>query len=184
MRLPLYIGVLAAAILIPGVTYATADTPSESEPHNPQLVLLDSPPPRERLSLGVNFIGGQIRYNLNARWAAELRYLTGAADSDAGRVRSSVIGFRGYRMFAPEHRWHGYVGAEIAHASAKSEHYNYSAVGFAAGAFGGFRYHLTRRLAFEADIGPYVISLREERTQLKSSNLDFVLDTALVWRVF
>src|SRR5690242_5611221 len=50
--------------------------------------------PRERLSLGVNYLGAQVRWTLSPRWALEGRFQEGKASSDYGDVKSKVFGLR------------------------------------------------------------------------------------------
>ncbi len=139
---------------------------------------------RERLSLGVNYTGAQLRWNISSRWAAEGRYQQGKASSNYGDVTARVFGLRGYRFIRSESRFPLYWGSEIAYTTAKPETSNYKTNGLALGAFGGMQYHVTRRISLDVDLGPYVISLTETQTRTSSTNLDFVLNTALLVRIF
>ncbi len=145
-----------------------------------------TPQPRERLGIGLNYTGGQVRWRLSSRWAMEGRVQFGSADSDFGRVRSNVFGLRAYRFlpFGQHERISWYLGGEGAYAKASSNSYNYSTTGFAFGGFGGLEYRLLSRLSVGADIGPYVISLKEQQTGLTSTGLDFVVNTALIFYLF
>jgi hypothetical protein len=155
------------------------EIPKVPEPSGPTL-------PNQRFAIGVNYTGGQFRYRLSPKWAAEGRIQFGSADSDYGTVHSNVFGLRGYRFLSVGHseRIAWYLGGEGAYAKASSQSYNYSTSGFAFGSFGGLEYRLTKRLSAAADIGPYVISLKEKETGLTSTGLDFVINTALIFYVF
>ncbi len=138
----------------------------------------------DRISMGINYTGVQIRCLLTRRWAMELRYQTGQAPSDYGDVRARVVGVRGYRFFPREGRFDYYLGPELAYAQAKADASDYETNGTALGVFGGIHFKLSKRFAFDADLGPYVISLSEKRTRESSTHIDFVLNSALVMRIF
>ena len=137
-----------------------------------------------RWGLGINYTGAQLRYSRNRRWMWEGRYQQGKASSDYGRVTAQVFGFRGYRNFWGRRGWPLYAGSELAYVTAKTNSSAYATKGFAAGAFGGVEYYVGKRLSVNADIGPYVITLREKQTDLTQTTLDFVLNTALVVHLF
>ena len=153
------------------------EVPKMPEPSGPVL-------PRERLSLGVNYTGAQIRWNLSPRWAMEGRYQGGTASSNAGDVTASVFGVRGYRFSHPERRIPLYLGSEIAYAKAEPVSSNYKVRGVAAGLFAGMEYRVAKRIAFDIDLGPYVLSLTETHTHTSSTSLDFIVNTALLVRIF
>jgi hypothetical protein len=142
--------------------------------------------PTQRLSVGVNYTGGQLRWRLSPRWAAEGRMQFGSADSDYGQVHSQVFGMRLYR-FAPLYMWERaswYLAGEADYAKADTNNSSYSTKGFAAGAVGGVELRIAKRLSVDADIGPYVISLKETQTNLTSTGMDFVVNTALNFYLF
>ncbi len=140
--------------------------------------------PLYRWGVGVNYTGAQIRYNLSSHWAAEGRYQQGKASSNYGDVTSRVFGLRGYRTPHPEKHLPFYYGGELAYARAEPETSVYKTVGFATGAFGGFEYHLTRRMSLTLDLGPYIIALTETHTHTQATNLDFILNTTFLLRLF
>ncbi len=150
------------------------DVPRVPEPSGP-------PAPRERLSIGLNYTGGQVRWRLSPRWAAEGRLQFGSADSNYGKVHSNVFGLRAYRFIPCTERekvsW--YLGGEAAYTTAESDSTSYRTTGFAMGGFGGLEYRILSKLSAGVDIGPYVISLKEKQTGLTSTGLDFVINTAL-----
>src|SRR5258708_6048079 len=155
------------------------DIPRVPEPSGPDL-------PAQRLSIGVNYTGGQLRYRMSSRWAAEGRIQFGSADSNYGQVHSQVFGVRLYR-FAPLHVWERaswYVAGEADYAQASSNSYNYATKGFAAGAVGGLEFRIAKRVSVDADIGPYVISLKETQTNLTNTGMDFIVNTALNFYLF
>jgi hypothetical protein len=125
-----------------------------------------------------------VRWNFTPRWATEARYQRGKASRNYGDVKAQVFGLRGYHFFHSGSRFPFYFGSEFAIAKAKPETSNYETEGLAIGAFGGIECRVTRRLSVNADLGPYIISLNETQTNTKSTNLDFVLNTALLWRIF
>ncbi len=138
----------------------------------------------ERLALGINYTGGQLRWNFSPQWAAEVRYQQGQASSNYGDVKAVVFGLRGYRTSHPASRLPFYWGSEVAVTNAKPETSGYSTNGFAAGAFAGMRYRASRRISLDIDLGPYVISQTETNTHTTATNLDFVLNTALIVGIF
>jgi len=177
--------------------YLAAEEPQESstllptllneqeKPSVKHLTLPDGPiVSRQRLSLGINFAGAQARWNFSTRWAMEGRYQQGQASSDYGDVKAQVFGLRFYRFIHPERRLPLYWGSEMAYVTAKPESSAYKANGVAMGVFAGMQVHLTRRIFMDMDLGPYVISLTETHTHASATTLDFVLNTALVAKVF
>ena len=144
----------------------------------------DSPVPHDRLAIGINYTGAQIRFGLTSRWALEGRYQQGSASSNYGDVKAQVFGLRGYRFRHPENRFTFYWGAEGAYATATPESSYYKVNGLALGGFGGLEYHVARRVSIDMDLGPYIIALTEKHTHTSSTNLDFVLNTALLVRIF
>ena len=135
-------------------------------------------------ALGVNYLGGQMRWRPSARWAFEAAYQQDKASSDYGDVTARVFSLRSYRFFRPRHRWSLYAGPELAYTTAKPQTSDYSTTGVVAGAFMGSELNITRRFALDVDIGPYVISLKERETGLSQTNLDFVIQTALLFNLF
>lgn len=144
----------------------------------------DSTPPRDRLSIGINYTGGQVRWSFSRKWACEARVQFGYASSDYGDVKARVFGFRGYRFFNRGHRVSFYTGPELAFANAEAQNSSHKTSGMALGAFGGIHFPFASRFSLDTDIGPYVISLKEQQTGMSSTNLDFVLSSALVVRIF
>jgi outer membrane protein with beta-barrel domain len=153
------------------------EIPRVPEPSGPAM-------PRERLSIGLNYTGGQVRWNFSPHWATELQYQQGKASSNYGDVKSQVYGLRIYRFFNTSSRFSLYTGPEYAYAQAKPETSSFRVKGFVLGAYGGLEYRVTKRISVDADLGPYVISLKETQTKEDSTNLDFVLNTAILWRLF
>src|SRR5262249_19088864 len=82
------------------------------------LVLQDETAPRERLAIGLNYTGAQLRWGLSSRWALEGRYQESTAQSNYGDVTARVFGMRSYRFLHPENRFPFYWGAEAAYATA------------------------------------------------------------------
>ena len=103
----------------------------------------------------------------------------GTADSNYGRVKANVVGLRGYRFIPYRRSLAWYVGAEGDHADAHADSNSYDVSGFVLGAFGGMEYRILPRLAVSADVGPYMISLKEKQSGLSQTNLDFVVNTAI-----
>jgi hypothetical protein len=89
-----------------------------------------------------------------------------------------------YRFTRGEGGLRIFFGGDLAAVSGKAASSLYSASGFAAGAFGGVELRLTRRIAVGVDAGPYLITLKEKKTKLSSSGLDFVLNTCAVFYLF
>lgn len=88
-------------------------------------------------ALGINYIGGQARYNLNSLWAGELRYLTGSEDASTGKITSQVFGLRGYRFFRESTYHRFFLGSEAALVNSNQKNTSYKVSGPAVGAFGG-----------------------------------------------
>src|SRR5262249_48010720 len=80
------------ALLVNDPVKANSEPARVPEPSGPVL-------PRQRLALGVNYTGGQIRWRLSPRWAFEGRAQFGNAESNVGKVHSEVFGLRGYRFY-------------------------------------------------------------------------------------
>jgi len=165
----------------------------ESAPSSPTLVAPETPALPRRLSFGINDLGTQLRWHLTPRWATEMRFLTGSADSDVGTVRANVFGLRGYRFFSERHRFRFYAGLEAAYVHTSIRSFNNGnnpnsitniagfgeTSGYAAGGFGGVEFRLGRRIAIDADLGPYMIGLQEKVTRASDASLDFVLNSAI-----
>jgi hypothetical protein len=135
---------------------------------------------RYRLALGISYTGGQIRYQFNPRWATETRYQFGSAGSnEGGTIHSNVFGLRLYRFMPIRPRLAWYLGGEGARAQTSSRTTDYRTTGFALGAFSGVEYRILPRVAVSADIGPYMISLKEQLSGVSQTGLDFVVNTAV-----
>jgi len=146
-----------------------------------------------RFSLGINDLGGQLRFHLNPYWAAEGRYLTGSTSSDVGTVRANVFGVRGYRFFDKRRRLRLYAGLEadyvrtsLASVDTRNNPNSVATLsgfgatsGYALGGFGGIEFRLLKRVALDFDIGPYMIGLKEKVTGVSDATLDFVANTAI-----
>ena len=137
-----------------------------------------------RLALGVNYIGGQARYNLNSRWAGELRYLTGSEDASTGKVFSQVFGLRGYRFFRESAYYRFFLGSEAALVNSDQKNTSYKVSGPAMGAFGGLEYHFGKRFSLGLDIGPYLLSLKEKKTDVSDTSLEFIANTYFIVYLF
>jgi hypothetical protein len=155
----------------------------------------------DRLALGINNMGGQIRLHLNPDWATEARFMTGSASSNAGNISALVFGLRGYRFFTAHHRFRLYLGLEgdFAQTSIRSVSENSGVngnggisspsgfgdtTGYDAGAFGGIEFRVFRRVAIDFDMGPYLINLKEKVTSTAGSSWDFVANTAVIIYLF
>lgn len=136
------------------------------------------------LGIGVNYLGGEIRYLFLKEWATEIRYLTGKASSKSGEVSSQVYGLRGYRFFSPSGPGHFFIGAELAAINSDQKGTSYQVEGIATGGFVGFEYRVTRNICIGVDIGPYIFSLKEKRTKADESSLEFVINSSLVFYLF
>jgi hypothetical protein len=135
--------------------------------------------PHDHMAIGVSYTGGQVRWNFSPRWAVEGHYQFGSADSNWGSIHSNVFGGRGYRFFYLRERLAWYVGGEGDYVTASSHSYSYQTTGYAAGTFAGLEFRVLPRLALGADIGPYVISLKEKLSGLSETGIDFVVNTAV-----
>ncbi|MFC1521354.1 hypothetical protein ACFL6Y_02990 [Elusimicrobiota bacterium] len=137
-----------------------------------------------RFALGINYIGGQVRYELNSSWAGELRYLTGSESASTGDVTSQVFGLRGYRFFKENPRRRFFLGAEAAMISSDQENTSYEVSGPAVGAFGGLEYRIGENFSLGFDIGPYFFSLKEKKTDVSDTSLEFVANTFFTFYIF
>jgi len=126
-----------------------------------------------KLSLGVNYTGAQARYDLSRRTALEARYQSG----ESGDVTAGVFGARLYRFPRETGRYRVFFGGELAALSGNTKDRHYGTSGFAAGAFLGVETRPVKRMAIGLDAGPYFIALKERKTRLSSSGLDFVVNT-------
>ena len=188
-RLPLRKIASLFLIVASAASWVRADNPGDElpalvEPDNGTLPERGHKTEFHRISLGVNYTGAQVRWNFSPRWAAEGRYQQGKADSNYGEVKAQVEGLRVYRFFNGTGRFPLYIASEIAHVSAKPDSSNYKTTGIAGGVIGGFEYRMTKRLSLAIDLGPYVIALRENQTQLTQTTLDFVLNTSILLHLF
>ena len=159
----------------------SASQGSRADP--PKLVLPEYPKEWRTWAVGVSYIGGELRWRPSARWAFEGDYQQDKASSNYGDVTARLYGARAYRFFHERDRWSLYAGPEFAYTTATPETSSYRTKGFVGGAFMGAEMNISRRLAFDLDIGPYVISLKETQTQMTQTNLDFVVQTALLFNL-
>jgi hypothetical protein len=162
-----------------------ADSSHTSFPSNSSMI------PHYKWAVGASYTGGQVRYQFSPRWALEMRYQFGSADSDYGTVRANVWGLRGYHFYPVglRERFSWYWGGEGAYAKTNSlgtsgGESNLRVSGFAVGAFGGIEYRVLPRIAVSTDIGPYLISLKESDSGISSTGLDFVVNTAINFYIF
>ena len=137
-----------------------------------------------RLGLGANYLGGQVDYSLSRAHRLELRYQRGSAASDAGEVRSEIVGLRGYRLFRIDARDRPYFGGELAFVQAGAGGSSYKVSGAAAGLFVGLERRLAARFYFGADLGVYLFSLREKRTGVNSTSVDVAANSYALFYVF
>ena len=133
-----------------------------------------------KLALGVNYTGAQARCGLTPRTALEARYQSG----ESGDVSASAVGLRLYRFLREAGRYRAFFGGELAALSGDTKDRRYGTSGFAAGAFFGIETRPVRSIAIGLDAGPYFIALKERKSKLSSSGLDFVLDTYAVFYLF
>jgi hypothetical protein len=142
--------------------------------------------PSQHFAVGANYTGGQFRYRFAGRWAVESRIQFGSADSNIGTIHAFVYGLRTYRFFpfGKSDRIVWYLAGEGDYANASSHEYNYDVSGYAFGSVAGVEYRLARRISLAADIGPYVIALKEKESGVSSTGLDFVVNTALIFYLF
>lgn len=117
----------------------------------------------------------------------------GSSTSDFGTVHALVLGLRGYRFFPERHRWRLYAGMEGDSVKTSLRSVNTSGnpnsvanvsgfgdtSGYAVGGFGGVEFRLFKRVAFDLDIGPYMIGLQEKVTRVSDTTLDFVANAAI-----
>ncbi|MEK6542985.1 MAG: hypothetical protein AABZ44_00910 [Elusimicrobiota bacterium] len=135
------------------------------------------------LAITIPYTGIGIHYNISPAWALEARYLTDKYDSDRfGDITSDVIGLRAQRYLLAARKVWPFIGAETAYVTSKNATYKTS--GFASGAFVGAEFFTLRRASFGLDVGPYVVSLEEDRTKVSSTGLEFVINAFINLYVF
>jgi hypothetical protein len=151
----------------------------------------DVPAEPMRLAVGVNDLGGQLRFHFTPRWAVEGRFLTGSASSGDGNIKATVLGLRGYRFYQEHHRCRFYLGLEADHAATKlSSSKANNASGFGntqgvdAGGFAGLEYRLPKRVSIDLDMGPYLINLSDKNSNVSDSAWDFVVNIAVNFYIF
>jgi hypothetical protein len=154
-----------------------------------------------RLSIGINDLGGQLRFHVTPAWAVEARMVTGSSSSNEGSISSLAAGLRGYHFFKEHRRCKLYLGFEGDYAKTSIRTVNDTNTstpgggiagengfgrtsGYAAGGFAGIEFHVARRIAIDLDMGPYLIGLKEQLTGTSASNWDFVVNTALNFYIF
>jgi hypothetical protein len=180
---------------------AARTQPNASVSPKPSELVLSAPtdkPDPNRFALGVNYIGGQLRYHASPKWAGEVHVITGSGNSSEGRIQSVVIGLRAYRFYKPYRNLKFYTGFEgdyaqsnlngvkrdrLPNAATSANNFG-NTEGLVLGGFGGVEIRLLRRLALDFDCGPYFISLKEKATKVSDASWDFVLNTALVVYLF
>jgi hypothetical protein len=133
-----------------------------------------------RFGVGVNIKGGQLDWRPSPQWMLELRHQQDSV-SDPVATKSSVTGMRGYRLFRAEAPTFFLTGLEVAAVEASQKNTPYQASGFSGGAFIGLGRELGRHFVFTVDAGPYWVQLKETRTDLSSSHVDFVGDAAVLF---
>ena len=163
-----------------------------------QMLEPEATPARDHLSIGENYLGGQLRYYFTRRWASEFRFLMGKASSDQGTVKATVFGLRAYRFFDEHYHCKFYLGAEGDSVRTSIQSLNTGSTtnpiintpgfgnttGFAAGTFGGIEFRPFKRISIDLDAGPYVFGLKEQVTGVSNSTWDFVIDTAINVYIF
>jgi hypothetical protein len=139
-----------------------------------------------RFSAGVNYAGGQFRWDLSQSWATELRLQTGSSISEYGSVRATVPSLRAYRFFRPQQSVRPFLGAEGGYVFTDSSNsFGITVSGPTFGVFGGMEWRLARRLALGVSVGPYGMFLSAKDTQQGANpTLQFVADTYLLLRLF
>ena len=139
---------------------------------------------KENFSAGIAYEGVLIHYGLNARWAAELRYLRDTSNSDSGKLLTELYSLRGYRYFQRSGRLRLYLGSELGLIQSWASNAGAQASGQALGAFAGSEYHLSQRVSLSFDMGPAIIAATEKTTHTRDAGLDFVVNSALSYYLF
>ncbi len=137
---------------------------------------------RRTLGIGFAYTGPLVRWGFKKYLSLEAHYLFGEADSTDGTVSASVIGMRGYRHFRTDQRLQFFAGPELAYVMADSM--NLKSAGYVAGGFAGAEYYLTRRISVGFDAGPYYTYLKEKKTSVSESGVDFTVNTFLNFYIF
>ncbi|MCX5786418.1 MAG: hypothetical protein NTX59_12090 [Elusimicrobia bacterium] len=121
-------------------------------------------------ALGVNYPGGNLKIFLPDSFAAELRgqyvdkILTGGARL---YYYPSVFGFNNARL-------RPFLGAEGDYISFKGQLSKGNGAAF--GAIAGVECFLSKRISVQTDAGPFYIALKDNKSALRQSGLEFVLN--------
>ena len=121
-------------------------------------------------ALGINYTGGNFKIFLSGRIAAELRgqysdrILIGGA-----RLYSypSIPGFHNARL-------RPFLAVEGDCMSFRGQLSKGN--GAAVGGIGGVEYFLYKRLSVQTDVGPYYMTLKDDKSSVEKSGLEFVIN--------
>lgn len=137
------------------------------------------------LSIGINYLGGQLDLDVGRGKRLEARLITGEQSTEQGRVSATLIGIRGYQLFRAQGAYHPYFGVEGAYVSADTRGSSvYHVSGVAAGVFAGLERKVTSLVSIGLDAGPYLFMVSERDTGASSSNVDIVANAYVLFRLF
>jgi hypothetical protein len=176
----------AAGFFVSGPVAARADAVAVSSAAARSAGLASEPSEPKRFSAGINYAGGQLRWDTSPSWAAELRLQTGSASSTYGNVRATVPSLRAYRFFRPQQTVRPFLGAEGGYVYTDSSNsFGITVTGPTFGVFGGMEWRVARRLDLGVSVGPYGMFLSSKQSQPGTNpTLQFVVDTYLLLRLF
>ncbi len=124
----------------------------------------------KRFAVGINYPGANIRVNFRNNFAAEVKaqYMDDIF----------VIGPRIYSFLGAQGKpLKFFLGGEMDYLSFKGE--VSKGTGYALEGFFGLEYFLSKRISFQADIGPAYISVTDADTSLNSGGLQFVINSGI-----
>jgi hypothetical protein len=125
---------------------------------------------RERFTIGANYPGLNLRINFKNNISVEVK---AQSMDDIFVVGPRIYSFFGDNIKPLKFFW----GGEVDYLSFKGEVSNGS--GYALEGFCGLEYFLSKRISFQADIGPAFLMVTDSDTSLNSSGLQFVINSGI-----
>jgi len=156
----------------------TVITPVDPDSQTEDKVIFEN----RRLSLGLTYVGGGIRWGFQKGWSSEVRYVTGQEGSAGGTVKAQFLSARAAKHWMSGHRWAPYGAIEGGTLRAADS--SRKASGTAFGLVGGIEFAMTRKLSITFEMGPYSIGLKDKVGGIGGQGTDIVLGSTFYWHLF
>ncbi len=121
--------------------------------------------------VGLNQVGGHVRYFFTNQWAIEAKAQT------AGDV--CVGGMRGYYYLSGRKKLRLLAGLEGAYISVDDD--SVPSTGYAGALFFGCEQFFADKLSFQLDMGPAYVALKSNGSSLDVSGVEYVVNMAVNW---